>query len=277
MLLPRRLPQQARPPQRGSDMNKGLIYWMPATLLFLASGYILLWQSRSIDKLQTLVSAAHERTAVEGNGGELADSSTKIPLRELQRLREDRIALLKLRAEIESLKQTSSASKTTVVPAPPAVQPKIPASDWRPAGRTSPKDALLTMLWAGKHGNIDVMSAGLTFATTSAQEKAAALLAAQPPEVRTFVGTPERLIAQLTANAAKVEAVQFPGDPETIPTPEGAGEFMQLPAYFHLSDKPAVRKTLFARRAIDGWQFLVSEQVVDSYEAQLSDGSLRLP
>ncbi len=256
-------------------MSKSLTLWWSAGLLALASAALLFWQAKVTSDLESEVSAAREGRSVDLNN-RAEDVPTRIPVHELQRLREDRAALTKLRSEIATLKQT--AATPTIAPSTPlGLHPSIPAADWRPVGRASPTDAMITMLWAGTHRNLDVMSAGLSFDTAATQAKARALLSAQSAEATSFFGTPERLVAHLIASSLNVEAVQFFGDPIKVPVPAGSGDFVQLAAYFHLANRPTLRKTFLLQRAVDGWKFLVPETAIDAYAARLRDGKLKLP
>lgn len=254
--------------------------WIIALGLLMAVGAMLAWQRQQTRMLETQIRQVRDDARTpksdEANAATIAAS-------ELQRLRDDRAALERLRKEIEDLKQ-SVPSRTP--PPPPRTNEfaqRVPASAWQHEGRTSPQKAVLTILWAGKNRNLDVMSSALAFDSNAARARAEEMLATLPVGTREFLGTPERLIAHLISQSLAFDAIQFPGKPvaqqdaATAINQPGEAETVVLPAVSHRANEGPSRMSLTLQQSLDGWRLVLPEDVVEAYATRLHEGTLRLP
>lgn len=198
---------------------------------------------------------------------------------ELERLRADREALRRLRAEIESLKQVAkmaavekpSDRKANPKPAPPpttfAKGRPTPAGEWRNMGRASPAAIFETMLWAAASGDIDALAQSLTF-DPKGRAAADRLWAQVSDTTRVQYATTERLLAALTAKDVPLgtaellrHAVLHPGEMgDTSP-----GEKALVVARISDPEKKSKIVSLLAHRSGDEWRVLVPASAIQSY------------
>ncbi len=247
--------------------------------LLMAVGALLAWQQHQTRTLETRIREIRDFAEPPKSAG--ANAAT-IAASELQRLREDRLALERLRKEIEDLQQ-SVASRSPTPPATNEFAQRVPASAWQHEGRTSPQKAVITILWAGKNRNLDVMSSALAFDSNAARTRAEEMLATLPVGTREFLGTPERLIAHLISQSLDFDAIQFPGKPVAQQDAaaaihqSGEAETVVLPAVSHRANERPSRMSLTLQQSLDGWRLVLPEDVVEAYATRLHEGTLRLP
>jgi hypothetical protein len=253
---------------------------MIALGLLMAVGAMLTWQRQQTRTLETQIRQVRDdaRTpkSAEANAATIAAS-------ELQRLRDDRSALERLRKEIEDLKQSVPSRLPPPPPRTNEFAQRVPASAWQHEGRTSPQKAVITILWAGKNRNLDVLSSALVFDSNEARAGAEEMLATLPVGTREFLGTPERLIAHLISQSLDFDAIQFPGNPvalqdsATAANQPGGAETVVLPAVAHRTNEAPSRMALSLQKSLDGWKLVLPEDAIEVYATRLREGTLRLP
>lgn len=278
-------------------------FWMIVCGLVLGLGTMLLWQrSRFTAFGHELAVLHHERTAWDRLDAEHTRLlAMQVPESELLALRKDREALDRLRSELDVLKlvapEDGAAAANSVHPTGSRA---IPASSWKHSGWATPSAALETVLWAGLNGNADVMSAALTFESEEARTRALALMSSLPPEAYDHRGSPERLIALLTARDTAYDSMRIVGEMEPdeeivrtfLPTHTAASDMVaigvELPARgdpaktrilameestdgagLVARDESTRNKLLFMQRSSDGWKLLVPTAAVERYTARL--------
>jgi hypothetical protein len=189
---------------------------------------------------------------------------------ELTLLRSDREAIAKLRNEVETLRKTveknvrppgAPADKKSV---PTMLDAMVPASAWRNVGHATPEAAVETALWAAAGGEVELLARSLIL-DTKAREKAAAILSGLPAETRMYYGTPELLMAFLTAKdipskGARIlkpssEALQK--GTRTVQLRDAGGLVRQA----HLT----------LRETAAGWRLVLPEEAVTGYAAMLKE------
>jgi len=190
----------------------------------------------------------------------------QLPPEEVARRREEREAWVALAAEIDTLRGRIETRKTAPASAAPD-QPRsiknlpLPAGEWRNAGQETPVAAFETVLWAAAGGEVAKLAEGLEIddATKSA---AAAIFDRLPPALRREVGTPEQLVALLTARDVPLGSAWILGQFD-----DGA----ESKVIAQLANPEGEKRELtFALRAHDGrWRMVVPPQVMTKYTAFL--------
>lgn len=261
--------------------------WILACALLLAVGITLGWQRQRTLLLEAELEAQQIRAdEVARLGADLARlQANPVSAADLAVLHEDRAALERLRAEIETLKTAGPGIR----PAPTAVSVPsekefLVSSAWKHAGRVTPSATLETLLWARLHGNVDVIASGLAFENEAARELARSLMASLPPSVGAHRDSPERLIALLAAKDADYGAYKSMWVVEEIKPGEEFLESVRL-RQPDVTDVVVVRsllqtttgenqhKYLSMQRNYDGWKLVVPTSVVESYADKLKAGT----
>jgi hypothetical protein len=111
---------------------------------------------------------------------------------QLDAIRADHAAVVRLRSEIEALKARTDETARAVEQ---ATLPLIAASQWKNAGRATPAAAVETMLWAASRRDLDTMASMIGF-DAQLRPSVDQFFAAIPESVRAQHGTVERLVAQ---------------------------------------------------------------------------------
>ena len=193
-------------------------------------------------------------------------SAARISSEELAQLRRTHAEADQLRLEIEALKQQPAVTP----PGNPEENYSKPslASEWKLAGRATPRAAFESVLWAATHQDIDHLAALLGF-DAKTRVKAEAFFAQLPPETQAQYGSPEKIAAtMLAANMpANLNAVAGLGES----TQQDRSQlFMQL----QRSDGTVKANAYTFQRGPDGWQLIVPGSVLQGYEKELTDGSV---
>ncbi len=149
--------------------------WLSALLLALAfvAGGALLLQRQTTAQLR----------------GELA--LLRNEHRQLERLRADRAALVRLGGEIAGVKARTDEMTHTAERAP---APRVAVSEWKNAGRATPAGTVETLLWAASRHDVDALASMLTF-EAELRAPVDRFFADIPEALRTQHGTVERLVA----------------------------------------------------------------------------------
>lgn len=214
-----------------------------------------------------------------------AHNVKEAPAADLLRLREDRAALDRLRSEIQMLKTAAADLKREEIKPEQTKNKPIASSEWKHAGRATQESAMETLLWAGLNRNSELLTSSLVIDPGAAQEKAKRLLALLPEAERTYHGSPERLVAHLTAQQLAYETLVVQ---QTLPLgdeivqrvrqyqPE-VSEMGVLVVELRKEGGASKRKTLLMQRSFDGWKFVVPESAIDRYAEQLASGEAGNP
>lgn len=195
---------------------------------------------------------------------------------ELARLRNDREATRRLRAELESLK---AVSVTTAPPPQTRTGGKrgtfsdtalTKAAEWRDVGRATPIAAFETALWAAASGEVDALAHGLVI-EPSAQTELAGLWADLPEAARSQYGSPERLIAALTLKDIPLGSAQVFNTEVLKPgTHPFEGEIARVVAALVTSENKRTTHALHLGRAGDEWKLIVPRTAVKKYRERLA-------
>ncbi|MBC7369272.1 MAG: hypothetical protein H7343_21100 [Undibacterium sp.] len=199
-------------------------------------------------------------------------SEARMSAMELESLRGDHAAVVRLREEIEALRRGAEAA-AKAADGMIAVQPKeyvpsildgpMPANMWRNAGGATPAAALETALWAAAGGDIAALAGRLTF-DTGVRAKAEALLAGLPEAMRAGYGSPEQFIAALTAKDVPL------GNAKIYDTKYEIEGSRFLIAEVRDTDGGKTRQVQLRLRETDGeWKILVRAGVIENYAAAL--------
>jgi len=177
---------------------------------------------------------------------------------QLSALRGDRVALERLRSEIDALKERAKESAPSTAPKKSIPAAFIPASDWKNVGGATPAAALQTALWAAAGGDLETLTRML-YLDAKVKAQADQLFAGLPDAVRQQYGSAERLIALLTAKDVPLGAMQpleeKPFGPEDVAmavrlqSPEGKTKSVVLTAH----------------RVDDAWRLKVPVSAVQKY------------
>lgn len=238
------------------------IGWIAVTALAASMVVALAWQYRATRHLQIEHAAVKEesRALAAARARQAKLTAEAVTPAELERLRADRTALVRMRREIEQLK-SAAETKQPAAPKQPGIEPEaavmLRVEEMRNAGRATPRAAGETFVWALQRGDVDTAASLLTF-TPEAQAKMEQMLTTLPPQFRTDYGTPERLMAFVMAGNSSVAAIRFVGAMES-----GADIVTQLIEVERRSGGMAKDKILF-RRETDGWRRLITPGTVDT-------------
>jgi hypothetical protein len=185
---------------------------------------------------------------------------------QLAALRARQEALDQLRAQLAALhRHEAGSAKAAAGEAKPVAGLLKGASAsyllWQDVGSATPEAAFETTLWAAVHGNIDSLAELLTF-DAEARAGATATFDHLPAAVQNELGTPERLIALLTALDVPLGRASISGQ---TPTPAGMNVTTRL------IDAEGRAKTAVFTLQTDGdrWRLLVPASVVQRYDAWL--------
>jgi hypothetical protein len=178
---------------------------------------------------------------------------------------EERTALTKLANDLEVLRRRAAepvaaggSADPTPAPRPTLRDAYLPAEDWTNAGDKNAVSALETALWAAAHGDIDMLM-GLLSVSETTRERAAAVLARLPAAARQDFGSPEQLVAMLTASAIPLEgarvAAQFDDTPQTA----------RLVLELTSADGRMRERVISAHFTPDGWRLTVPDGEIQRY------------
>lgn len=256
-------------------MRPRTLSWVGVILLGLTAGGTLLSNHRRAaglrHEIDTLRLHADEVRRIEAERDHLLASQPDA--NRLAALRSDRHALERVRAELGSL-QNAVARLPNARTGEPAM---IPAANWTHAGRATPAATVETALWSGRTGDVDGLAALLTF-DEPVLARAKALFDRLPADAQGRHGSPERLIALLTARDATYESMQIAATIQVQAAnlkllqevqPEVTG-MVVVQTRVQARGQPPQLKTLVLRQRADGWRIAVPAAAVESYAAQLA-------
>ena len=143
----------------------------------------------------------------------------------------------------------------------------VAAGSWADAGQATPRSALMSVLWAASHGDVDRLADLLEFSGATRVE-AEAFFAQLPLAAQQEYGSPERVVATLLAG-------NFPKD-ATEATYNGGGGNAES-AYASLSIDHSAGETRTNVYALEltasGWRLQVPSAVLAGYERILQGES----
>jgi hypothetical protein len=122
---------------------------------------------------------------------------------ELSALRSDHAAVVRLRAEIEKLKEDIDRRARAVERS----DAPIPAREWKNAGRATPAAAVQTLLWMASRHATDELAATLSI-DPQLRPTADQFFAALPAAVQARYGSLERLIVEFVTKDLPLAAMQ---------------------------------------------------------------------
>lgn len=245
--------------------------WLMLAALTLVVGAALVWQGHVAAGLRHEIAGlraqARERARLEAEHQRLA-AAQPTP-EERATLLAERAAVTQLQAELEALRRRAAeaaaarraeASERTQQ-IPPLAGNVLAHQLWQNRGAATPAATFETTLWAAAGGDIDALAALLAL-DPDARTEATALFAQLPAKFRHEFGSPERLVAVLTAKDVPLGSATILGQyPSSTDTKVAAQIF----------DAEGQQKvSLFSLRAeSDRWRLVVPGNAVKRYAAWL--------
>ena len=254
-------------------LRRGIVGWVVVCVLAAGVMVLLLKQRREMARLREAI--ARERAAEETRPradmreGEIWIHDAEAE-KELARLRTDREALPRLRAEVASLRKSvdetrplpGRARKNDANAAPDISKELAPAAAWKNRGYETPADAIETALWAAAGGDTEVLMKSLVF-EESAKRKAEALFASLPEDVRRRYRGPEELVAFMTAKDVPLEGARI------IARADEKAEERKIAVQLKNAAGSVRQLQIGVRKMADGWRLVMPESAVERYAAGL--------
>lgn len=252
-------------------MNANRARWLVIIALVAGASVLLGWQHQVAKKLRATIAqeqqtrAAERARLVAANRELIAHQLSPV---EFDALRADRAAVAGLLSEVEAMKRRAgeatraSASPRATAEATHSMQESaVPTGSWRNAGDATPAAAFETALWASAAGEVESL-AGLLALDADARTRAESIWARLPAGMRAELGTPERLVALMTARDVPLGSAQIVGQ---YPTPTETKLVAQL-----LDPDGKPKQVLISLRAEgDKWRLVVPGSIVERYSALL--------
>ena len=245
-----------------------------AVLALLMGGFItaVIVQRQTAAALRAEVEFERDRERARLAAETARLRANQISAAELVALRGDRAALAPLRGEIDALKKrTEAAARMAAAKAAEGTKPRepsilegpLPASAWKNAGSATPAAALETVLWAAAGGDVDRL-AGLLRFDAGVRARVEGLFAGLNAAERAEHGTPERLIAALTAHDVPL------GKAKLFDTKAEFNGDRRVVVQLYETEGKAPRGVLFSLRPESGtWGLVVPASAVEKYAAML--------
>jgi hypothetical protein len=243
---------------------------MVGALVVVGGGVLFLQHQRAVQ----LRSELSERRRQQAEVAQLRRENQQLAAQgvspeELAALSDDHASLLRIRQEIDALKNRPPAPTATATQ-PPAVR-LVPANEWKNAGRATASATVETFLWAATHGDVDALIGMLDFRTGEAGDKLEALFANLPADVRGRYGTPARMFATLLAArmASTVKAMAVVSQSEIDPGSSNRKTAV-LRVRYENADGPQKDVAIFLTRDAGDWRFIVTGPAVVDYTKPLT-------
>lgn len=254
-------------------MNPGKRSFAILGALIVATITVLGWQHRQSNELRAELvrqrTLTNEQARLQEENQQLV--AAQITETELTDLIARRIEVEELRTQLATMQRRVAAATQAAAAAAAAVEARaeipslvgnsIAAHLWQNAGQATPAATFQTTLWASASGDIDALTDLLAF-DVEARREATATFDRLPVSLQNELGTPERLIALLTAMDVPLGQASIVGQfPNPTDTKVAA----------HLTDAEGKSKTaVFSLRAdADRWRLVVPVQVVQQYAGLL--------
>ena len=253
-------------------MRPGTGFYVVIATLAVAATALLEWQHRTANELHGEI--ARQRTQARERTRLVAENQRLIAAQptaeELADLLARRMAQEQLRSQLAAMHRREEAARAGAAQRaaadPNAAVPSLKgnmlaAERWINAGQATPEAAFQTTLWAAAAGDLDSLAELLAF-DAEARSQATATFDRLPAAVQNELGTPERLIALLTAMDVPLGSAsilgQFPSSTDT-----------RISAL--LIDAGGKAKTaMFSLRAEgERWRLMVPAEIVKKYAGWL--------
>ena len=248
-------------------------------LLVVASGVFALQRAAAAqarEEVALLRSQREDEARLRDENSRLVVA--QVPEAELERLKADRAALGRLRAEVDELRERANerskpaAAPVSVAPVTPKLAQTLSDDEGmatgkcRNVGRATPAAAIETALWAGAGGDVEAL-AGLLYFDARSRQAAEQLLASVSGPLRAQCNTPEQLIAMLTAKdipLGRARMIQVFDQKDGVASDH-------VTVALELSDPKGKSKNagLLLRQTDDGWKLVVRDKVIEDYAAKL--------
>ncbi|MFA6134871.1 MAG: hypothetical protein WC869_12720 [Phycisphaerae bacterium] len=236
--------------------------------LIMATIAVLGWQHRQSNGLREAI--AQQRTLAREQADLQAENRRLVAAQmteaELEDLVARRMAAEQLRTQLATMHRREEASTRAAAADARTAVPSLKGNSlafqlWQNAGQASPDAAFQTTLWAAAAGDLDSL-AGLLEFDAAARSAAAAAFDRLPGAVQNELGTPERLIALLTAMDVPLGRAAILRE---FPTPTDTKVAAQL------IDAEGKSKTAVFSLRTDGdrWRLVVPAEVVKKYAGWL--------
>jgi hypothetical protein len=255
-------------------MHTAKIRWCAIGALVAGAIWLLVAQRTTGEALRSeivrLSEEQRERTRLLAENRRLR--AAQVTAAEMETLRADRGEVARLRGEIEKLRRSADAKESAVAKAAPKEYvPSIfdgpmPPSMWKNAGAATPGAALETVLWAAAGGDTEALAARLVFFDVRVRAKAEVLLAGLPEATRAQYGSPEQLLAALTAKDVPLRNATI-YDTKT----EYDGERIVI-AQLSDGEKRSTGVRFMLRKEGEEWRLVVPQSAVENYAAALKSG-----
>lgn len=191
--------------------------------------------------------------------------AAQVPEAEMQRLRNDRVAIARMRREVESLRAKAELKSREVAGQPAerfGMGVEMPAAEWRNAGGATAAAALETVLWAAAGGEVEAFAKRIRF-DAAARTAAVELLQSLPPTERARHSSPEALMAFLSIKDVPIGTA-------TVTTWSGRPEVLQSASVtLTAPGEKARRVSLVFVRDGDEWKMRATDTAVAKYAAAL--------
>jgi RNA polymerase sigma factor (sigma-70 family) len=248
--------------------------------LGLAAAVLVAGSTTIVLQQKAKVALRHEVETLRRQNSQLAqpheeNGSQPLTAGELQTARNAQAEIVRLRTELDALKNRATEPKTSSssehatqdndkVPLAPGL---VAVATLNNVGRATPRATFETQLWATHRGDVDTTAAAITL-EPEARVKLAELLATLPENLRAEYGTPERLMAFVLAGSPHpVGGMQVLGE-----TQEGADSVVLHTKWQHEDDTLVHRTNARFQRGTDGWRLVVPTSLADRAAAYLTKG-----
>lgn len=242
-------------------------------IVTVAIGGGVMWRHRAAAELREQVEHERENLKTLSRLRALQEQRTKDEMREATEKTSDaEAAIARLRGEIEQLKARAMARARTTAstPSEPAVvksepsmlEEMLPAAQWKNAGQATAPATLETALWASAAGDVDALT-GLLSIDPVVSGKVTAIMLTLPEGIRKYYGTPERLVALMTAADVPLGAAKIYDFKTTDLRGTALSAVLRDADYTHR----AVNVVL--RQEGEAWKLVVPAEAVDKYAAML--------
>jgi hypothetical protein len=236
--------------------------------LIVATLSVLGWQHRQSNGLRDEVvrqrAVAQEQARLQAENRRLV--AAQVTETELEDLIARRMTAEQLRTQLATMRRREEVSARAAAADSKAAVPSLKGNSvafqlWQNAGQATPDAAFQTTLWAAASGDIDSVADLLEFGP-EARKEAAATFDRLPEAVQNELGTPERLIALLTAVDVPLGRAAILGE---YPTPTDTKVTAQL-----IDAEGKLKTAVFSLRADgDRWRLVVPVEAVKAYAGWL--------